>query len=223
MEKKSSPSVNPLRTIRNLKSSLPKPERPSLPLLTSALEKSQNFYSESGRQLNKSKQLQRDQRLYLTSDSGICLVPSPITSPLPPSSAIPITLTLYNDVCGEFEPQTFPVKIRIRGSPIRLAPNQVGITPEIEKGSGGYIGLGELVRAGGRFSKKFVLENTGPKDIAIEWNAFELGKGFEKKNYFKLEIGEGKEGWGIRWKPEEPEKKQEEEAVGIEPRFLIII
>ena len=211
-----------LHTLKSMKSTLLKPDK-SLQLLTSELEKSENFFSTAGRALNKAKQLQHDQKLYLTSDSGLCLLPTPYSSLLPPSSSQPITLTLYNDICGEFTDslqisvkglpiQTFPVKIRVKGSPLRLSEHQVGISQE------GGIGLGEVVRKGGRVGRRFFVENTGPKEIGLEWGVFEVGGGYERRNFFDLEVGEVEGGWGIKWKAVEPERREGEESFLIEPR-----
>ena len=211
-----------LRTLKSMKSTLIKSEK-SLPLLTSKLEKSENFFSTAGRALNKAKQLQHDQKLYLTSDSGLCLLPTPSSSLLPPSSSQTITVTLYNDICGEFTDslqisvkglpiQTFPVKIRVKGSPLRLSEHQVGISQE------GGIGLGEVVRKGGRVGRRFFVENTGPKEIGLEWGVFEVGGGYERRDYFELEVGEMGGGWGVKWKAVEPEKKDGEESFLIEPK-----
>jgi hypothetical protein len=57
---------------------------------------------------------------------------------LPPNSEVPITVTIYNNVCGKFDDKIiakvkglddveFPLSISITGSPIRVPPNQVGI------------------------------------------------------------------------------------------------
>ena len=208
--------------LKSMKSTLNKFDK-SLPLLTSDLEKSQNFFSSAGRALNKAKQLQRDQKLYLTSDSGLCLLPSPSSSLLLPSSTQPITLTLYNDICGEFTDsiqisvkglpvQTFDVRIRVKGSPLRLAEHQVGISQE------GGIGFGEVVRRGGRLGRKFWVENTGPKEIGLEWRVFEVGGGYERRDFFELEVGEEGGGWGVKWKAVEPERREGEESFVIEPR-----
>jgi hypothetical protein len=53
---------------------------------------------------------------------------------LPPNSEIPITVTIYNNVCGKFDDVLiskvkglqdvhFPLSISISGSPIRIPPN----------------------------------------------------------------------------------------------------
>lgn len=57
---------------------------------------------------------------------------------MPPHSEVPITVTIYNNVCGKFDdrivseikglhPVEFPISIGITGSPIVVPPNQVGL------------------------------------------------------------------------------------------------
>lgn len=57
---------------------------------------------------------------------------------MPPHSEVPITVTIYNNVCGKFDdkivseikglgPVEFPINIQITGSPIVIPLNQVGL------------------------------------------------------------------------------------------------
>ena len=57
---------------------------------------------------------------------------------LPPNSEVPITVTIYNNVCGKFDDRIiskvkglpdveFPVAISITGSPVLIPLNQVGL------------------------------------------------------------------------------------------------
>jgi hypothetical protein len=59
---------------------------------------------------------------------------TPHQGELPPNSEVPITVTIYNNVCGKFSDKIvsrvkglndveFPVSISISGSPIRIPPN----------------------------------------------------------------------------------------------------
>jgi hypothetical protein len=63
---------------------------------------------------------------------------TPNEAQLPANSEVPITVTIYNNVCGKFDeqifcnvkglpPVTFPVRINISGSPVVIPPNQVGL------------------------------------------------------------------------------------------------
>lgn len=74
----------------------------------------------------------------MSNNKGIALVFNPHIGELPPHSEVPITVTIYNNVCGKFDdkivseikglpPVEFPVSIAINGSPIVIPSNQVGL------------------------------------------------------------------------------------------------
>jgi len=55
-----------------------------------------------------------------------------------PNAEVPITVTIYNNVCGKFDDNivakirglpeiSFPVRINITGSPVVIPANQVGL------------------------------------------------------------------------------------------------
>ena len=84
------------------------------------------------------KQLEKNSLLYLSSNKGIAMVCEPSFGDLPANSEVEVKVTLYNDICGEFNDhllvnieslplKKIPVRVKVTGSPIALAPNQVGI------------------------------------------------------------------------------------------------
>ena len=63
---------------------------------------------------------------------------APHKGELLPNAEVPITVTIYNNVCGKFDDTliskvkglpdiAFPVRINISGSPVVIPPNQVGL------------------------------------------------------------------------------------------------
>lgn len=59
---------------------------------------------------------------------------NPSLGELPPHSEVPVSVTIYNNVCGKFDdkiisevkglpPVEFPISIAISGSPIVVLPN----------------------------------------------------------------------------------------------------
>lgn len=91
-----------------------------------------------GETFTKTKQLEKDMSFFLSNNKGIAVVFNPHTGELPPYSEIPVTVTIYNNVCGKFDDTIvskvkglpdveFPLSINITGSPVRIPPNQVGI------------------------------------------------------------------------------------------------
>jgi len=91
---------------------------------------------------------------------------------------VEVKVTLYNDICGIFNDcliaqveglatLQLPIKVKVTGSPIMLAPNQVGINL-----SGEYptINMGTVVRGTGPIVKNFNLVNNGPSEAEIGIN-----------------------------------------------------
>lgn len=108
------------------------------PILSDEHEQTQKFSSAVGETFTKTKQLEKEQGFYLSNNKGIAVVFTPYMGELPPNSEIPITVTIYNNVCGKFDDVLlskvkglndiqFPISISISGSPIRIPPNQVGL------------------------------------------------------------------------------------------------
>lgn len=88
---------------------------------------------------------------------------------LPPHSEIPITVTIYNNVCGKFAdtfvsrikglPQfEFPVSIGISGSPVIIPINQVGLN---YKTTPPTLPIPSMIVNTNTSSKQFKLKNTG--------------------------------------------------------------
>jgi len=84
-------------------------------------------------------------------------------------------VTLYNDICGEFNDnllvnieslplKKIPVKVKVTGSPIALALNQVGINL---RGEFPLINMGTIIKGSGNIEKSFHLVNNGPSEAAI--------------------------------------------------------
>jgi len=74
----------------------------------------------------------------LSNNKGLAIVFTPHMGDLPPNSEVPITVTIYNNVCGKFDDRIiskvkglpdveFPVAISITGSPVLIPLNQVGL------------------------------------------------------------------------------------------------
>jgi hypothetical protein len=128
------------------------------------------------------KQLEKNSNLYLSSNKGIALTCEPTISSLPANKSVEIKVTLYNDICGIFNdnlvinidglPQTvIPIRVKVTGSPIMLAANQVGINL-----SGEYptINIGTVVRGVGPITKNFNLINNGPSEAEIDIKLFNI-------------------------------------------------
>jgi hypothetical protein len=108
------------------------------PILSDEHEATQKFSSATGTSFTQTKKLEKEASYFLSNNKGIAIVVTPHMGELFPHSEIPITVTVYNNVCGRFddwlvseirglERVEFPVSIGIKGSPVEIPPNQVGL------------------------------------------------------------------------------------------------
>jgi len=104
-----------------------------------------------------------------------------------PNAEVPITVTIYNNVCGKFDDNicakvkglpdiSFPVRINISGSPVVIPLNQVGLNyntvpptlpmPTIVANSAGGKGNASARKGHvGAISKTFKIKNTGIRSL----------------------------------------------------------
>lgn len=110
------------------------PDKRNKPILSDEHEQTQKFTSASGNTFTQTKVFEKDQNYFLSNNKGIAIVFNPHMGDLPPNSEVPITITIYNNVCGKFDdrlfanvkglpPVEFPCRIAINGSPIVIPPN----------------------------------------------------------------------------------------------------
>ena len=141
--------------------------------------------------------MEKEQAFFLSNDKGIALVFSPHVGELPPNSEVPITVTIYNNVCGKFDdhivanvdglPQVkFPVRINISGSPVIVPPNQVGLNYNTIPPS---LAMPTIVANSNQIQKTFKIKNTGIKALQVDWQIFDQ-KDLEKadNDSFQLSV-----------------------------------
>jgi hypothetical protein len=157
-----------------------KKEREKLPpLLTDAHEHQNKFSTKEGETFTATKQLEKSQKFYLGNNQGIAFVCEPRKGTLQGYSEQLVTVTMYNDICGKFEdllvsavkglkPHKIPVRCRVKGSPLNIVPNQLGIN---YKSDPLVLSLGS-VPIKGSLSRKIRLFNSGPKPIQLFWKVF---------------------------------------------------
>ena len=107
-------------------------------LLTEAHEQEKKFTSAIGETYTATRRVEKEQNFYLENNKGIAVVCQPHKGELAPHSEVIITVTTYNNVCGKYEdllisevkglPEiSIPITIGIKGSPITIPSNQVGV------------------------------------------------------------------------------------------------
>lgn len=150
------------------------------PLLSDEHEKNK-FSSAVGETFTKTKQLEKDMSFFLSNNKGLAIVFNPHMGELPPNSEIPITVTIYNNVCGKFDDCIiskvkglanieFPIAVAISGSPVRIPPQQVGINYNTEPAT---LPIPTVVANTKKISKTFIIKNTGIKGVQIDWKIFD--------------------------------------------------
>lgn len=108
------------------------------PILSDEHEATAKFSSATGNTFTQTKKLEKEANFFLSNNKGIAIVIKPHIGELPPHSEIPVTVLVYNNVCGKFtdkiisqvrglETMEFPIQIGIKGSPVEIPPNQVGL------------------------------------------------------------------------------------------------
>jgi len=106
---------------------------------------------------------------------------NPCEGVLPPNSEVPITVTVYNNVCGKFDDNisanvdglgeiNFPVRMNISGSPIVLPMNQVGLNYNTSPAT---LPMPTIVDNTNPISKTFKIKNTGIKSVQVDWSIFD--------------------------------------------------
>lgn len=107
----------------------------------------------------------------------MAVVFTPYAGELPPNSEIPVTVTIYNNVCGKFDDRLiskvkglpdmeFPLSIAISGSPIRVPPNQVGLNYNTMPPT---LPIPTVVSKAQPVTKTFNIKNTGIKSVHVDW------------------------------------------------------
>jgi len=172
------------------------------PILSDEHEQTQKFSSAVGETFTKTKQLEKEQGFYLSNNKGLAIVFNPYMGELPPNSEIPVTVTIYNNVCGKFDDRIiskvkglgdveFPMSISISGSPIRVPANQVGLNYNTIPPT---LPIPTVVAKSKPVSKTFNIKNTGIKSVQIDWQIFDQNEqsaqpaGGPDGDYFDLDV-----------------------------------
>ncbi|EGR30726.1 hypothetical protein IMG5_124930 [Ichthyophthirius multifiliis] len=168
-------------------------------LLTNDIEKNKNFTSIQGQQLNQTKILLQNQRIYLSNNKGIAILCEPNKGKLPANSEVLIIIACFNDICGHFKDnliiningypqQKFPMEVEVIGSPVIINPGQLGILNNNQDWP--IFNLGQYIREQTPITRQFKIMNTGPKDVIIEWKLFDLKNIDRTKDMFQIQIQE---------------------------------
>lgn len=151
------------------------------PILSDEHEQTQKFQSASGATHSMTKVFEKEQNYFLQNNKGIAIVFTPNEGELPPNSDVPITVTIFNNVCGKFDDVItaeikglpaveFPCRISISGSPVVIPPNQVGLNYNTMNPT---MQMPTTVVNTSAFSKVFKIKNTGIRSLEVDWRIFD--------------------------------------------------
>jgi hypothetical protein len=153
----------------------------SRPILSDEHEQTAKFSSATGETFTATKKLEKEQSFFLSNNKGIAIVFNPQFGDLPPHSEVPISVTIYNNVCGKFDDKIisevkglplmeFPVNIAISGSPVVVPANQVGLNYKTIPPT---VPMPTIVTNSAPISKQFKIKNTGIRSVQVDWKIFD--------------------------------------------------
>ena len=206
------------------------------PLLTEAYEQEKKFNSAVGETYTATRRVEQEQNFYLENNKGIAVVCQPFKGELAPHSEIIITVTLYNNACGKYEdtivsevtgmdPFEIPVAIDIKGSPIVIPSNQVGVYFNEDPPA---LVMKPTIINGGQVTKSFKIKNTGVQDIVIDWKIFDIKDiiGNSGNDLFTLNLGKSEgnssEPYRVELEAIEPTEESKDTPFIITPKHLVV-
>jgi len=206
------------------------------PLLTEAHEQEKKFSSAVGETYTATRRVEQEQNFYLENNKGIAVVCQPHKGELAPHSEIIITVSVYNNVCGKYEDHlisevkglpafNIPVSIGIKGSPIIIPTNQVGVYFNEDPPA---LVMKPTVKNGGKVTKSFKIKNTGIQDIEINWKIYDLQElvGKTSNDLFSVILakneGAAKDPYRLDLEAIEPEEESKNSPFIINPKKCVV-
>ena len=165
-------------------------------LLDDKIEKVAVFSSANGMQATKVKIQKNEAQNHLQNRKGIALVCKPNEGVQLPNSTQNIAVSIYNEISGSFvdkliseikgqDPQEFPIKLFIKGSPLIIPVNQVGL--DIQQNPP-QLNLGGMQLNSAPMVKSFKLENIGTSDLEVDLKIFNIDDLDADRDQFEIKI-----------------------------------
>ena len=144
-------------------------------LLSNEVEATHVFYSEEGRKATLEKLAQKEAEEYLQIGKGLALVCEPTEGNLKANNEITIKVKAYNELSGVFsdllccdikglETAIFPVSIVVRGSPLKIPTDQVGLKIQSDPP---LLDFGGQLKDARPLEKFLKLENIGTQPLVV--------------------------------------------------------
>ena len=130
-----------------------------------------------GKAYLQSRVLDKAQKIHLSNNKGISIMCEPSSGHLHKKQQQKITITMFNDTSGKFrdslvisvkdhEVKKFPINLQIKGTPVSLSRNQMGINFNNETPS---MDTGTFFIRNGVATKNIKVVNNGPKEVLLKW------------------------------------------------------
>ena len=124
-----------------------------------------------GKTFIRNKVLDHSQKIHLGNNKGISIFCEPAIGTLHKKQSQKVIVTMFNDTSGHFkdnlmisiknhEIKKIPIDIHIKGTPVALSRNQLGIDFDQEIP---FMYLGTILHSNGLVKKNIKVVNNGPK------------------------------------------------------------
>lgn len=188
-----------------------------LKLLNEQVEQTHVFYSENGMKATKAKHAQKEAEDYLTIGKGVALVCDPIEGHLAAHSETTIKIKVYNELSGIFrdtltcsikglDPVTFPTMMIIKGSPLKIPTDQVGLNIQSDPP---ILDFGGKLRDADPLEKTLKISNIGTQPLEVTLKIFNIDELDRNRDQFAIKIfeksGDSNQLVDVKWDPIEPD------------------
>jgi len=147
-------------------------------------------------QATKIKIQRNEAQNHLQNHKGIALVCKPNEGVLPPNSSLNISISIFNEISGSYvdkliseikglDPVEFPVKLFIKGSPLIIPVNQVGLDIQSQPP---LLNLGGMQLNSLAMVKSFKLENIGTSDLEIDLKIYNIDDLDPDRDQFQIKF-----------------------------------
>lgn len=124
-----------------------------------------------GKTFLQTRKLDKSQKVHLSNNKGISIMCDPPNGILHKKQTQKIVITMFNDTSGRFkdflvidikdhEKKMIPIDIHVKGTPVLLSRNQLGINFNEEIP---VMNLGSVLIGNGEVKKSIKVVNKGPK------------------------------------------------------------
>lgn len=133
-----------------------------------------------GKTFLQTRILDKSQKVHLSNNKGVSIMCQPCHGILHKKQTQKVVVTMFNDTSGRFrdnliinikdhEKKAFPIDIHIKGTPVLLSKNQIGINFNEQVP---VMNLGSILSNNGVSKKAIKVVNKGPKEVKLNWKIY---------------------------------------------------